>query len=115
MGRKLLETLTYSYLGDRLRRQKNGVKRKEDGAGGRWVAALEMQERIIATIESEPPFDIFVRWKPIEEQPIGWEPYINDGVRLNIRQCSAHDIPGGRTGARNMILKLNIKLNKDCW
>jgi hypothetical protein len=26
-----------------------------------------------------------VRWKPIEEQPIGWEPDLDDGVRLNIR------------------------------
>ena len=26
-----------------------------------------------------------MRWKPIEKQPIGWEPDLNDGVRLNIR------------------------------
>ena len=26
-----------------------------------------------------------LRWKPIEEQPIGWNPDLNDGVRLNIR------------------------------
>jgi len=33
----------------------------------------------------EPPHDIFVRWKPLEEQPIGWDRDLNDGVRLNIR------------------------------
>ena len=26
-----------------------------------------------------------MRWKPLNEQPIGWEPDLNDGVRLNIR------------------------------
>jgi hypothetical protein len=26
-----------------------------------------------------------VRRKPLHEQPIGWEPDLNDGVRLNIR------------------------------
>ncbi len=26
-----------------------------------------------------------MRWKPLHEQPVGWEPDINDGVRLNIR------------------------------
>ena len=36
-------------------------------------------------LEGEAPYDIFVRWKPLEEQPIGWEPDLNDGVRLNIR------------------------------
>lgn len=29
--------------------------------------------------------DIFVRWKPLQQQPIGWNPDLNDGVRLNIR------------------------------
>jgi len=33
----------------------------------------------------EAPYDIFVRWKALSEQAIGWEPDINDGVRLNIR------------------------------
>ena len=36
-------------------------------------------------LDGEPPYDIFVRWKPLHEQPIGWEPDLNDGVRLNIR------------------------------
>jgi hypothetical protein len=36
-------------------------------------------------LEGDPPHDIFVRWKPLEQQPIGWHPALNDGVRLNIR------------------------------
>ena len=38
-----------------------------------------------AILEGEDPYDIYVRWKPLKEQPIGWEPDLNDGVRLNIR------------------------------
>ena len=30
-------------------------------------------------------YDIYVRWKPLHEQPMGWNPDLNDGVRLNIR------------------------------
>ena len=112
-GRQLLENLTYSYLGEWITRQKEGVKRGEGGAEDRLAAALELQKRLIAIIEGEPPFDIFVRWKPIEDQPIGWEPDINDGVRLNIRSFLAQDIPGGRKGAGILRWKPNIKWGKD--
>ena len=61
------------------------MKRGEGGAEDRLAAALELQKRLKAILEGEPPFDIFVRWKPLHEQPIGWEPDINDGVRINIR------------------------------
>jgi hypothetical protein len=112
-GRRLLETLTYSYLGDWIARQQDGVKRGEGGAEDRLAAALELQKRLVAIIEGEPPFDIFVRWKLIEEQPIGWEPDINDGVRLNIRPFMAQDIPGGKRGAGILRAKPNINWNKD--
>ena len=49
------------------------------------MAALQLQEKLKAIQEGEPPYDIYVRWKPLHEQPIGWEPDLNDGVRLNIR------------------------------
>lgn len=112
-GRQLLESLTYSYLGEWIARQREGVKRGEGGAEDRLVAALELQERLIAILEGQPPYDIFVRWKPIEQQPIGWEPDINDGVRVNIRPFMASDIPGGRKGAGILRWKPNIKWGKD--
>ena len=112
-GRRLLESLTYSYLGDWIGRQQDGVKRGEGGAEDRLAAALELQKRLVATIAGEPPFDIFVRWKPIEDQPIGWEPDINDGVRLNIRPFMADDIPGGKKGAGILRAKPNIHWRKD--
>lgn len=112
-GRKLLESLTYSYLGEWIARQKDGLKRGEDGAEARLIAAEELQKRLISILEGEPPFDIFVRWKPIEKQPLGWEPDINDGVRLNIRPFMASDIPGGRRGAGVLRWKPNISWTKD--
>ena len=112
-GRRLLESLTYSYLGDWITRQQDAVKRGEGGADDRLVAALELQKRLAAILEGEPPFDIFVRWKPLKEQPIGWEPDINDGVRLNIRPFIAEDIRGGKKGAGILRFKPNIHWRKD--
>jgi hypothetical protein len=40
-------------------------------------------------LEGEPPYDLFVRWKPLSQQAIGWHPDLNDGVRMNIRPSSA--------------------------
>ena len=112
-GRRLLESLTYSYLGDWIERQQDGVKHDATGAVGRLAAAIELQKRLLAIIEGEPPFDIFVRWKPINEQPIGWEPDINDGVRLNIRPFMAGDILTGRKGAGILRSKPNIHWRND--
>jgi hypothetical protein len=44
-----------------------------------------MRDKLKLILTGEPPYDIFVRWKPLDEQPIGWNPDLNDGVRLNIR------------------------------
>ncbi len=112
-GRRLLENLTYSYLGDWIKRQEDGVQRCEDGADGRLVAALELQKRLVAILEGEPPFDLFVRWKPLHQQPIGWEPDINDGVRVNIRPFLTSNLPGGANGAGVLRWKPNIKWGKD--
>jgi hypothetical protein len=112
-GRKLLESLTYSYLGDWITRQRDGIKRGEGGADDRLAAALELEKRLKAILDGDPPFDLFVRWKAIEQQPIGWEPDINDGVRLNIRPFLANDLPNGRKGAGILRWKPNINWNKD--
>ena len=44
-----------------------------------------MQDKLKLILEGEPPYDIYVRWKSLAEQPIGWDPDLNDGVRVNIR------------------------------
>ena len=72
-----------------------------------------LQGQLKAILDGEPPHDIFVRWKPLHEQPIGWHPDINDGVRLNIRPFMAVDIPGGRKGCGILRMKPNVKWKKD--
>jgi hypothetical protein len=84
-GSRTLQKLTFEYLGDWISRQKAAYERGEEGAEARLTAATHLQEQLKKIIEGEPPFDIFVRWKPLPEQPIGWHPDINDGVRVNIR------------------------------
>jgi hypothetical protein len=86
LDRKLLEKLTYTYLGqDWVERQRADVRDDVPGAEARLAAALELQRKLEAIIGGEKPYDICVRWKEPYEQPIGWAPDLNDGVRLNIR------------------------------
>jgi hypothetical protein len=55
------------------------------GDDPRAEAGKILQRKLERVIEGEAPFDIFVRWKPLHAQPTGWEPDLDDGVRLNIR------------------------------
>jgi MmeI, DNA-methyltransferase domain len=86
LDRKTLEKLTYTYLGqDWVERQRAAARDEVSGAEARLAAALELQRKLEAILEGERPYDIYVRWKEPHEQPIGWQPDLNDGVRLNIR------------------------------
>jgi hypothetical protein len=86
LDRKALEKLTYTYLGqDWVERQRAEARDGVAGAEARLAAALGLQKKLEAILEGEAPLDIYVRWKEMHEQPIGWEPDLNDGVRLNVR------------------------------
>lgn len=80
---RALEKLTYTYLKDWIERQR--ARREEPAAEARLVAALGLQDKLKQILEGEDPLDIYVRWRPLEHQPIGWDPDLDDGVRLNIR------------------------------
>jgi hypothetical protein len=108
-----LEKLTFAYLGDWIRRQQTAVGASEAGSDARLQAAKQLQHRLKLILEGEPPYDIFVRWKPLSQQAIGWHPDINDGVRLNIRPFLGRDIPGGKKGAGILRSKPSIKWEKD--
>jgi hypothetical protein len=83
---KTLEKLTYTYLGqDWVERQRAEVRDEVAGAEVRLSAALNLRQKLELILDGEAPYDIYVRWKEPHEQPIGWEPDLNDGVRLNIR------------------------------
>lgn len=109
---KTLEALTYTYLGEWISRQRREADNGVDGAQEKLAAAEALKKRLELILVGEAPYDIFVRWKPIEEQPIGWNPDLNDGVRLNIRPfLSVPDIGKRSTGVLRD--RPNIKWDKD--
>ncbi|MDK6202192.1 N-6 DNA methylase [Oligella urethralis] len=112
LDRAGLERLIYTYLGDWIRTQQAGLQNGTDGAEERLAAAESLKTELEAILAGEKPYDIFVRWKPLEEQPIGWNPDLNDGVRLNIRPFMlARDV--GRKDAGILRFKPNIHWRKD--
>jgi hypothetical protein len=112
LNRATLEKLTYTYLGDWIARQKAAVSAGEEGSDAKLAAAQTLKSSLEKILEGEAPYDIFVRWKPLDKQPAGWEPDLNDGVRMNIRPfLSVPDI--GKKGAGILRWKPNINWNKD--
>ena len=109
---KKLEVLIYTYLGDWIARQRQDIVDGIDGAQERLDAAESLKKKLELILEGEAPYDIFVRWKPLEKQPIGWEPDLNDGVRLNIRPFMTVP-PVKKAGAGVLRDKPNIKWDKD--
>ncbi|HIF9491884.1 TPA: Eco57I restriction-modification methylase domain-containing protein [Photobacterium damselae] len=109
---KGLERLIYTYLDDWISSQKRDVADGVDGADIRLTAAENLKIQLEAILEGEKGLDIFVRWKPLTEQPIGWNPDLNDGVRLNIRPFMlAKDV--GKKGAGVLRAKPNVHWKKD--
>jgi len=104
LDRDTLKRLTNTYLKWWIDHQQSQVRNEEPGAEARLAAAEELQAKLELILEGEPPYDIYVRWKPLHEQPIGWEPDLNDGVRLNVR-------PFVEAGV--LRTKFNVKWGKD--
>jgi hypothetical protein len=112
LDRKNLELLIYTYLGDWISRQRQDIAAGIDGAQERLAAAESLKKKLELILEGEAPYDIFVRWKSLDQQPIGWDPDLNDGVRLNIRPfMSVPDV--GKKGSGVLRDKPNINWNKD--
>ena len=109
---KLLETLIHTYPGDWISRRKQDIDNGVDGAEEKLAAAETLKKHLEMILEGKDPYDIFVRWKPIEKQPIGWNPDLNDGVRLNTRPfMSVPDVK--KKGAGVLRDKPNVKWGKD--
>jgi hypothetical protein len=113
-GRRTLEKLIYTYLGDWIERQRQEQRSGIDGADARLAAAEYLKTELEKILAGEPPYDIFVRWKPLHQQPIGWEPDINDGVRVNIRPFMSSRPLGARAGSACILRTTpRIKWDKD--
>lgn len=102
-GRKL-DRLIYTYLGAWINQQRVDADAGATGADVRLGAAQALQKKLVAIREGEPPYDIYVRWKSADKQPLGWEPDLNDGVRLNVRPFIT---------ARVLRAKFTVNWNKD--
>jgi hypothetical protein len=112
LTRANLERVTYAYLGDWIRRQEAAVAGGEAGSDAALVAAKLLQDELKKILEGEPPYDIFVRWKSLTKQAVGWEPDLNEGVRVNIRPfMMAIDV--GRKGAGVLRSKPGIRWERD--
>lgn len=104
LDRRTLEKLTFTSLGAWIDRQKHEARAEHPGADVRLAAAEELQRSLQLILDGEPPYDIYVRWKRIADQPIGWEPDLDDGVRLNIRPFVAAGV---------LRSKVNVHWRKD--
>ena len=111
-GRRILDKLTHTYLGDWLDRQRADQKAGVEGADGRVAAAEHLKRELEKILEGEPPYDLFVRWKPLHQQPVGWEPDIDDGVRVNVRPFMTAK-PLNARGKNACILRVGPKIKWD--
>ena len=113
-ARQTLEAIAYSYLGDWIDRMNAEKDAEVDGADDRLAAARDLQAQLENILEGEPPYDIFVRWKALHAQAIGWEPDVEDGVRMNIRPFMKAKLrKGGKKGAGLLRCKPTINWTKD--
>ena len=99
-----LEKLAFTTLGAWLERQRHEAASGVAGADARLAAAEDLQRRLRLILDGAPPYDVYVRWKGLHEQPIGWHPDLDDGVRLNIRPFVT---------ARVLRSKVNVNWKKD--
>lgn len=104
LDRRTLEKLTFTTLGAWIDRQRYEVRAERAGADARLAAAEDLQRRLKLILDGAPPYDIYVRWKSMAEQPIGWDPDLDDGVRVNIRPFASADV---------LRSKVNVHWRKD--
>ena len=113
-GRRTLEKLIYSCLGEWVDRQRADSRAEAEGADARLAHAERLRAELVNILEGAPPYDVFVRWKPLHEQPVGWDPDIDDGARVNIRPfMTARPLGARAKGACILRAAPNVKWNKD--
>lgn len=102
-----LDRLIHTYLGGWIRQQELSIA-DDVGARARLEAAQALRVKLLAIAAGESPYDIFVRWKSLAAQPLGWNPELDDGVRMNIRPFMTAGVL-----RHSKPPKINIKWDKD--
>jgi hypothetical protein len=103
LTREKLNTLINLDLGDWITQQRRAIAAANPDATLKLAKAEALKAQLAAILEGEPPYDLFVRWKPLHQQPLGWDPDLNDGVRINIRpfvEAGVLRIPRNRIGIK---------------
>ena len=103
LTREKLNTLIHLYLGDWITQQRRAVDAGNGDAVLRLAKAEALKTNLEAILEGESPYDIFVRWKSLRQLPVGWNPDLNDGVRMNIRpfvEAEVLRIPRAKVGIK---------------
>lgn len=111
LTREKLNTLINLYLGDWITQQRRAIAAGNPDASLKLDKAEALKAKLETILEGEPPYDIFVRWKPLHQQPLGWDPDINDGVRINIRPFVEAEVL--RIPARKIGIKWEVDRGKD--
>ncbi len=111
LTREKLNTLINLYLGEWITQQKRAVDAGNSDATLKLAKAEALKAKLEAILEGEPPYDIFVRWKPLHQQPLGWDPDLNDGVRMNIRPFVTADVL--RISGKKIGIKWEVDRGKD--
>jgi hypothetical protein len=111
LTREKLNTLINLYLGDWITQQRRAIAAGNPDASLKLDKAEALKAKLEAILEGEPPYDIFVRWKPLHQQALGWDPDINDGVRMNIRPFVEAEVL--RIPARKIGIKWEVDRGKD--
>lgn len=93
---KNLDRLIHTYLYQWIERQKTDAANQVAGADNRLARATALRDKLLLIQQGEAPYDIYTRWKRLDEQPIGWDPDINDGVRINCRPWVLADVFAGK-------------------
>lgn len=82
---KNLETLISTYIGDWISQQKRDITLGWMGNKRNLMLPKSSRNCLNLSLRERIKYNIFVMWKPLAEQPIRWDPDLNDKVRLNIR------------------------------
>ena len=105
----VMDLLITKYLKEWICQQEQGIAQSEHGAKRRHDAAIRLKEKLEAILTGAPPYDIFVRWKSLRDQPIGWRPDLNDGIRVNIRPFMMPEDSTSEKGTG--VLRVNPNIN----
>jgi len=78
-GKRTLEKLIYTDLGAWIDAQRQAQKAETEAQMPVWPQPSICAAKLEAILAGDPPFDLFIRWKPLHEQPSAGMPILAMG------------------------------------